>query len=103
MPFNYEVEKKKKSELTKRSLALKNPQILGEIGNPNFRIESKIVLFPGWMGGTDAKDILGLRKTPLHEKKARPQKESHRKPDGISRERIDFSVELGLLILCGLC
>uniref|UniRef100_A0A0D3C6P2 Uncharacterized protein n=1 Tax=Brassica oleracea var. oleracea TaxID=109376 RepID=A0A0D3C6P2_BRAOL len=55
------------------------------------------------MGGTDAKDILGLRKTPLHEKKARPQKESHRKPDGISRERIDFSVELGLLILCGLC
>ncbi|XP_009118835.1 SWR1-complex protein 4 isoform X1 [Brassica rapa] len=41
------------------------------------------------MGGTDAKDILGLPKTPLplsHEKKARPQKESHRKPDGISRE-----------------
>ena len=51
MPFNYEVEKKK-SELTKRSLALKNPQILGEIGNPNFRIESKIVLFPGWMIAT---------------------------------------------------
>ncbi|KAF3554467.1 hypothetical protein F2Q69_00018158 [Brassica cretica] len=38
------------------------------------------------MGGTDAKDILGLPKTPLHEKKARPQKQSHRKPDGISRE-----------------
>ncbi|CAA7014293.1 unnamed protein product [Microthlaspi erraticum] len=33
----------------------------------------------------DAKDILGLPKTPL-EKKSRPQKESHRKPDGISRE-----------------
>ncbi|KFK37486.1 hypothetical protein AALP_AA4G263600 [Arabis alpina] len=41
------------------------------------------------MGGTDAKDILGLQKTPLsltQEKKSRPQKESHRKPDGISRE-----------------
>ncbi|XP_010523905.1 PREDICTED: SWR1-complex protein 4 isoform X2 [Tarenaya hassleriana] len=41
------------------------------------------------MGGTDAKDILGLPKTPLsitQEKKPRPQKESHRKPDGISRE-----------------
>jgi DNA methyltransferase 1-associated protein 1 len=41
------------------------------------------------MGGTDAKDILGLPKTPLsltQEKKSRPQKESHRKPDGISRE-----------------
>uniref|UniRef100_A0A7N0UUB3 Myb-like domain-containing protein n=1 Tax=Kalanchoe fedtschenkoi TaxID=63787 RepID=A0A7N0UUB3_KALFE len=36
----------------------------------------------------DAKDILGLPKTPLslpHEKKSRP-KESQRKPDGISRE-----------------
>ncbi|KAL1189285.1 SWR1-complex protein 4 [Cardamine amara subsp. amara] len=41
------------------------------------------------MGGTDAKDILGLPKTPLsltQEKRPRPQKESHRKPDGISRE-----------------
>nr|VDD10161.1 unnamed protein product [Brassica oleracea] len=42
------------------------------------------------MGGTDAKDILGLpRKTPLsltQEKRSRPRKESHRKPDGISRE-----------------
>uniref|UniRef100_A0A0D2ZS84 Myb-like domain-containing protein n=1 Tax=Brassica oleracea var. oleracea TaxID=109376 RepID=A0A0D2ZS84_BRAOL len=41
------------------------------------------------MGGTDAKDILGLPKTPLslaQEKRSRPQKESHRKPDGISRE-----------------
>ncbi|KAG2290481.1 hypothetical protein Bca52824_050085 [Brassica carinata] len=40
------------------------------------------------MGGTDAKDILGLpRKTPLsltQEKKSR-----HRKPDGISRESVD--------------
>lgn len=37
----------------------------------------------------DAKDILGLPKTPLsatQEKKSRPQKESQRKPDGISRE-----------------
>ncbi|CAH8320746.1 unnamed protein product [Eruca vesicaria subsp. sativa] len=43
------------------------------------------------MGGTDAKDILhGLPKTPSlslnQEKKSRPHKESHRKPDGISRE-----------------
>ncbi|XAR58358.1 hypothetical protein NMG60_11013730 [Bertholletia excelsa] len=37
----------------------------------------------------DAKDILGLPKTPLplpQEKKTRPPKESQRKPDGISRE-----------------
>lgn len=37
----------------------------------------------------DAKDILGLPKTPLSlplEKKSRPQKDSQRKPDGISRE-----------------
>ncbi|XP_039069230.1 SWR1-complex protein 4-like isoform X1 [Hibiscus syriacus] len=37
----------------------------------------------------DAKDILGLPKTPLsitQEKKSRPQKDSQRKPDGISRE-----------------
>ncbi|XP_007051200.2 PREDICTED: SWR1-complex protein 4 [Theobroma cacao] len=37
----------------------------------------------------DAKDILGLPKTPLpitQEKKPRPQKDSQRKPDGISRE-----------------
>ncbi|KAH0885042.1 hypothetical protein HID58_061138, partial [Brassica napus] len=46
------------------------------------------------MGGTDAKDILGLpRKTPLsltQEKRSRPRKESHRKPDGISRENPSF-------------
>ncbi|KAK9076533.1 hypothetical protein SSX86_004867 [Deinandra increscens subsp. villosa] len=37
----------------------------------------------------DAKDILGLPKFPLptpQEKKSRPQKDSQRKPDGISRE-----------------
>ncbi|KAI4349772.1 hypothetical protein L6164_010328 [Bauhinia variegata] len=36
----------------------------------------------------DAKDILGLPKTslPAQEKKPRPQKDSQRKPDGISRE-----------------
>lgn len=37
----------------------------------------------------DAKDILGLPKTSLsitQEKKSRPQKDSQRKPDGISRE-----------------
>ncbi|PIA32362.1 hypothetical protein AQUCO_04500157v1 [Aquilegia coerulea] len=36
----------------------------------------------------DAKDILGLRKTfsASQEKKSRPQKDSQRKPDGISRE-----------------
>ncbi|CAL0302374.1 unnamed protein product [Lupinus luteus] len=36
----------------------------------------------------DAKDILGLSKNsfPALEKKSRPHKESHRKPDGISRE-----------------
>ncbi|MED6168579.1 swr complex subunit [Stylosanthes scabra] len=36
----------------------------------------------------DAKDILGLPKNsfPALEKKSRPHKESHRKPDGISRE-----------------
>lgn len=36
----------------------------------------------------DAKDILGLSKTslPIQEKKSRPQKDSQRKPDGISRE-----------------
>ncbi|KAJ4969381.1 hypothetical protein NE237_016082 [Protea cynaroides] len=37
----------------------------------------------------DAKDILGLPKTPFsapQEKKPRPQKDSQRKPDGISRE-----------------
>ncbi|KAK6937230.1 DAMP1, SANT/Myb-like domain [Dillenia turbinata] len=37
----------------------------------------------------DAKDILGLPKTPLtipQEKKSRPPKDSQRKPDGISRE-----------------
>lgn len=37
----------------------------------------------------DAKDILGLPKTPLsipQDKKSRPQKDSQRKPDGISRE-----------------
>ncbi|KAF8401277.1 hypothetical protein HHK36_012210 [Tetracentron sinense] len=37
----------------------------------------------------DAKDILGLPKTPFsatQEKKSRPQKDSQRKPDGISRE-----------------
>ncbi|XVF80714.1 hypothetical protein PTKIN_Ptkin15bG0097300 [Pterospermum kingtungense] len=37
----------------------------------------------------DAKDILGLPKTPLpisQEKKSRPHKDSQRKPDGISRE-----------------
>ncbi|KAF4353917.1 hypothetical protein F8388_007438 [Cannabis sativa] len=37
----------------------------------------------------DAKDILGLPKNALpvaQEKKSRPQKDSHRKPDGISRE-----------------
>ncbi|GMP87405.1 hypothetical protein CsSME_00039795 [Camellia sinensis var. sinensis] len=37
----------------------------------------------------DAKDILGLPRTPLplpQEKKSRPQKDSQRKPDGISRE-----------------
>lgn len=37
----------------------------------------------------DAKDILGLPKNgPImsQEKKSRPQKESQRKPDGISRE-----------------
>ncbi|XP_028753746.1 SWR1-complex protein 4 [Neltuma alba] len=36
----------------------------------------------------DAKDILGLPKTslPIQEKKSRPQKDSQRKPDGISRE-----------------
>ncbi|XP_059649774.1 SWR1-complex protein 4 [Cornus florida] len=37
----------------------------------------------------DAKDILGLPKTPLslsQEKKSRPQKDSQRKPDGVSRE-----------------
>lgn len=47
------------------------------------------------MGGTDAKDILGLPKTPLsltQEKKSRPHKESHRKPDGISREVSEFSI-----------
>ncbi|OVA16725.1 SANT/Myb domain [Macleaya cordata] len=37
----------------------------------------------------DAKDILGLPKTPFsanQEKKSRPQKDSQRKPDGVSRE-----------------
>ena len=35
----------------------------------------------------DAKDILGLPKNSLpQEKKPRPQKDSQRKPDGISRE-----------------
>ncbi|XP_054821042.1 SWR1-complex protein 4 [Prosopis cineraria] len=36
----------------------------------------------------DAKDILGLPKTslPIQEKRSRPQKDSQRKPDGISRE-----------------
>ncbi|CAN1839769.1 SWR1-complex protein 4 [Linum perenne] len=34
----------------------------------------------------DAKDILGLPRTPLPEKKSQPKKESNRKPDGISRE-----------------
>ncbi|KAG9150308.1 hypothetical protein Leryth_017615 [Lithospermum erythrorhizon] len=37
----------------------------------------------------DAKDILGLPKNPISlslEKKPKPNKESHRKPDGISRE-----------------
>ncbi|XP_022757785.1 SWR1-complex protein 4-like isoform X9 [Durio zibethinus] len=37
----------------------------------------------------DAKDILGLPKTPLaitQEKKTRPQRDSQRKPDGIARE-----------------
>uniref|UniRef100_A0A2P2KPM5 Uncharacterized protein MANES_05G012300 n=1 Tax=Rhizophora mucronata TaxID=61149 RepID=A0A2P2KPM5_RHIMU len=37
----------------------------------------------------DAKDILGLPKTPLgitQEKKSQPRKDSQRKPDGISRE-----------------
>ncbi|KAI4301540.1 hypothetical protein L6164_034808 [Bauhinia variegata] len=36
----------------------------------------------------DAKDILGLSRTslPTQEKKTRPQKDSQRKPDGISRE-----------------
>ncbi|WJX89910.1 swr complex subunit [Trifolium repens] len=37
----------------------------------------------------DAKDILGLHKNSFPsslEKKSRPPKESHRKPDGISRE-----------------
>jgi len=37
----------------------------------------------------DAKDILGLPKTPLpltQEKKSQPKKDSQRKPDGISRE-----------------
>ncbi|KAF5205765.1 Swr1-complex protein [Thalictrum thalictroides] len=36
----------------------------------------------------DAKDILGLPKTfsASQEKKTRPQKDSQRKPDGISRE-----------------
>lgn len=36
----------------------------------------------------DAKDILGLPKNalPIQEKKSKPPKESHRKPDGISRE-----------------
>lgn len=37
----------------------------------------------------DAKDILGLPKTSIpipQEKKSRPQKDSQRKPDGISRE-----------------
>lgn len=35
----------------------------------------------------DAKDILGLPKNSLpQEKKSRPQKDSQRKPDGISRE-----------------
>lgn len=39
----------------------------------------------------DAKDILGIPKNshPIsQEKKSRPQKESQRKPDGISREVI---------------
>ena len=37
----------------------------------------------------DAKDILGLPKTPFsssQEKKSRPPKEPQRKPDGVSRE-----------------
>ena len=41
----------------------------------------------------DAKDILGLPKTPLplpQEKKSRPQKDSQRKPDGISREVLRY-------------
>lgn len=43
----------------------------------------------------DAKDILGLPKTPLplpQEKKSRPQKDSQRKPDGISREVLSLSL-----------
>lgn len=46
----------------------------------------------------DAKDILGLPKTPLpltQEKKPRPQKDSQRKPDGISRE-----VHIAVLQFC---
>lgn len=45
----------------------------------------------------DAKDILGLPKTPLplpQEKKSRPQKDSQRKPDGISREVHTLSYSL---------
>ncbi|CAN0870865.1 SWR1-complex protein 4 [Linum grandiflorum] len=34
----------------------------------------------------DAKDILGLARTPLPERKSLPKKDSQRKPDGISRE-----------------
>lgn len=42
----------------------------------------------------DAKDILGLPKTSLAitEKKSRPQKDSQRKPDGISREVSDILI-----------
>lgn len=50
----------------------------------------------------DAKDILGLPKNgPLmsQEKKSRPQKESQRKPDGISRE-VSLLFLLFFLILC---
>lgn len=49
----------------------------------------------------DAKDILGLPKTSLsiaQEKKSRPQKDSQRKPDGISRE-VKFTLSRSRVLL----
>jgi len=61
-----------------RSRADQNP-------NPNF-----LLLRPPPVAVyMDAKDILGLPKTPFassQEKKSRPPKEPQRKPDGVSRE-----------------
>ncbi|GLT64909.1 hypothetical protein SLA2020_373710 [Shorea laevis] len=49
----------------------------------------------------DAKDILGLPKTPFaitQEKKSRPQEDSQRKPHGISRKVYALTGSLALLI-----